>query len=126
MSRLGYGDKLMNARGVGVEARPNTAAAMHREVGFQRIASTSTGVRAMPASLVKRAKQELRELRRCERHRPMTPYGLPSLGHQRVRGILSDELRQVGRLEREATLARHRDRRRLISYSSFGISLSER
>ena len=62
---------------------------MHREVGFQRIAGTPARVGATPASFVERTKQELRELRRCERDGPMTSHGLPPLGHQRIWRILA-------------------------------------
>jgi hypothetical protein len=124
---LAKGDKLVNSRIVGVKAWRDSAAAMDCKVSPQRITSAPAWVGTASRPLVKRPKEELRELVRCNRGEPLSPHRLASLRYQRVRWIRCDELRQVGRLEGEATLAaRYRPRPGPISCSFFGIGLTER
>jgi hypothetical protein len=126
-SRPAHGDEFVTSRVIGIKARRNTATAVHGEICPQRIAGAPARVRTPSPPFVKRAKQELRELLRCERDGSLPPQGLPSFGHQRVRWILGEEPRKVGPLESKSTPAvRRRPRSGLNSHFSSGVGLTKR
>ena len=104
-SQFAYWGKPVRSRVVGVKASRNAEAAVHRHVSVQRIAGAAARVGTPARALVERAKQELRELARCERDGSLAPGGVPPLGNQRKWWILCEEPKQIGRLEGEAMRA---------------------
>ena len=95
-SRFADGDKFVPDRIIGEQARRKTEAAMHRDVGLQRIAGATARVGTAAVPLVQRAEQKLRELRRGERCRSLLPDGAPPFGDERVRRILGEQPAEVG------------------------------